>query len=647
MQSNKKDEESKGFTTLRKDATEKTKQINEEIYKNINWDQLNYEYELAKKNRVVDSELPIIFKEDSPIPVWDLKRYSFLLKQDFEYTVNPKLWQQGKLNLNCGIFKVTEKIYQVRAYDLANMSLVRGDSGWIVIDCLTSKETATAALELVKSHFGSIPISAIIITHSHVDHYGGILGVLESDAKKDIKIYTPRGFIDSVINENINAGIAMARRGLYMYGGLLLRDKKGQIDCGIGKAVSAGTITFTDKVEEITRGSEERYIERIIDGVTFQFQLTPGTEAHSEMNFYIPAEKSLCIAENCTATLHNLYTLRGAEVRDPVAWAKYIQQSIDFFGDSLTSIFEVHNWPRYGNEYCIDYMEKQRDLYQYINDQTLRLINKGYVLEDVGRMVKLPKSLSDEWYNSSFYGTVNHNAKAVYQKYMGWYNGNPVDLNKLLPEESAKKYVEYMGGEDAVLNKAKKSFDEGDYQWVAEVTKQVIYANPNNKNAKLLCADALEQLGYIAESGPWRNEYLMAAKELRHGNSKFTGTIITTDVLDGIPLENVLYLFSIRINGLKAGEFNYKINFIIPDREEVASTEVKRGIFRYLDSCLSKEAEVTVTMSKETLYELVITNNRVESSKIIIDGDICKWQLFLWAQDNINKNFNIVTPVLK
>ncbi|PAB58973.1 alkyl/aryl-sulfatase [Anaeromicrobium sediminis] len=640
-------DKNKKLNPSRKDATLKTMLINEEVYKNIDFDKLKIEEELAKENVVVNAGLPVIRRDDSPIPVWDLERYAFLLKDKMPYTANPKLWEQGKLNLNSGIFKVTDGIYQVRGFDLANMSLVKGSTGWIVIGCLTSMQTAEAAISLVNKHFGDIPISAIIITHSHVDHYGGVLGVLDSCTKEDIKVYVPSGFSDAVIEENVNAGVAMSRRGIYMYGEILPRDKKGQIDCGIGKYASLGTYTLTKNVEEITLKGNEEYVEKTIDGVTMQFQLTPNTEAPAEMNIYIPSKKSLCIAENCTATLHNIYTLRGAKVRDPVAWAKYIQQAIDLFGSSLESVFEVHNWPRHGNKYCIDYLEKQRDLYQYMNDQTLRLINQGYTIDDVGRMVKFPKTLSEEWYNSPFYGTVNHNVTAIYQRYIGWYNGNPVDLNKLFPEDSAKKYVEYMGGEDSVIEKAKKSFQDGEYQWVAEVTKQVIYANPNNRDAKLLCADALEQLGYIAESGPWRNEYLMGAWELRFGKIPMAGTFITDDVLNALPLENVLYLLSIRIDGLKAGDFDYKINFIIPDRKEVASTEVKRGIFRYLSNELAQDADVTVTMSKDTLYELATTNNKPDSSSIIVKGDICKWLLFLWVQDKIDPDFNIMTPIEK
>jgi alkyl sulfatase BDS1-like metallo-beta-lactamase superfamily hydrolase len=628
---------------IRKNASSKTMLLNEETFRNIDWNKVTIEEKLARAGMLANANLPVIKNIDSIIPVWDLKRYAFLMSNYIPYTVNPKLWVHGNLNLNTGLFKVTDKIYQVRGFDLANMTFIKGETGWIIIDCLGSKETAEAALQFVANYFGEMPVSAVIITHSHEDHYGGILGVLDKFAKEDVKIYAPKNFIHAALEENVNVGIAMSRRGIYMYGVELPKDEKGQIDNGIGKGQSIGIVTFTKNIEEIN----EQYVKKVIDGVPMEFQLALDTEAPSEMLIYIPSEHSLCIAELCSATLHNLLTLRGARIRDPITWAKGIQNAIDLWGESLTSVFGVHNWPRFGNQYCIEYLEKQRDIYQYLNDQTLRLINSGYTIEEVGRLIKIPKSLTDEWYNSEFYGTIIHNAKAVYQKYLGWYNGNPVELNKLLPEESAKKYVEYMGGANRILEKARKSFVDGEYQWVAEVTKHVIYAEPNNKEAKLLCADALEQLGYIAESGPWRNEYLMGAQELRYGIIPSKGSFISNDVLNNLPLGDVIYLLSIRIDGIKAGDLNYKINFIIPDREEIASTEVKRGIFRYLNDQLAEAADVTVTMPRDVLYQLATSNEKPDSSKILIEGDIQKWNLFLSLQEPLTHNFNIMTPVPK
>ena len=630
------------INSLRKNETYETSIRNQETYNTINWSKVEEENNLTKTGKLVDANLPLI-KGDTLIPVWNLKRYDFLFNDYIPYTVNPKLWIQGNLNLNTGLFKVTDNIYQVRGFDLANMTFIKGNTGWIVIDCLSSKETAEAALQFVNDYFGVIPVSAVIITHSHEDHYGGVLGVLSNNVNDKVNVYVPKNFTYSALEENVNAGVAMARRGIYIYNVELPQDEKGRIDNGIGKGTSVGTVTFSQDVIEIN----EVYVKKVVDGVDLEFLLALDTEAPAEMFIYISSEHSLCIAEDCNATIHNLYTLRGAKVRDAVAWANSIQNAINLWGNTLTSVFGVHNWPRFGNELCIDYLEKQRDVYQYINDQTLRLINKGHTIEEVGRIVKLPNSLSDEWYNSEFYGTVNHNAKAVYQRYLGWYNGNPVDLNKLFPEESAKKYVEYMGGESLILNKAKKSFEDGEYQWVAEVTKQVIYANPSNKDAKLLCADALEQLGYIAESGPWRNVYLMGAQELRYGIIPITGSFISEAVLNNLPLKDVLYLLSIRLDGFNAGDLNYKINFIITDRKESALTEVRRGIFRYLNDKLDEDAAVTVIMPKDILYDLATTNKNPDSSKIKINGDINKWNIFLQLRDTINQSFNIITPVPK
>ncbi len=625
----------------RKNATYKTKKINHKIYKKIDWNKLKLETKLAKEGRLVNTHLPVIRRENSKIPVWDLRRYAFLLKDKLPDTVNPKLWEQGKLNLNTGLFRVTDNIYQVRGFDAANMTFIKGDTGWIVIDALTCKETAEAAINLINEHLGQRPISAVIITHSHVDHYGGSLGVINNLATKDTKFFVPENYSSAVIDENVYAGVAMFRRAKYQYGIAMQRDEKGQVDIGIGKGLSTGTITYSQNVVEI----KQEYQVLMVDGVAMEFLLALNTEAPAEMFIYIPCEHSLCIAEDCNATLHNLLTLRGAKVRDAVAWSQSIQKSIDLWGTKMTTVFGVHNWPRFSNLLCLEYLEKQRDFYQYINDQTLRLMNQGYTIEEIGRMVKVPKSIAGEWYNSEFYGTVIHNVKAVYQRFLGWYNSNPVDLNKLMPEDSAKKYVEYMGGEDRVIKKAMKAYREGEYQWVAEVMKQVIYANSNNRKARLLCADALEQLGYIAESGAWRNEYLKGAQELRHGIIPSSGSIISENVLNNIPLKNVLNLLSIRLKGYQAGNVDFKINFIIPDRQEGALMEINRGVLRYLSDKLSEDVAVTVTMSKNALYELATTNQIPDD--IFVEGDMKTWKLFVSLIDTINPDFSIITPVPK
>lgn len=629
------------FTDLRKDAAYKTIQINRNNFKKTNWRKAAKEKYLAAEGKIADAGLPVVAGNDPADIVWDLSKYSFMQNNYPPYTVNPKLWEHGKFNLNAGLFKITDNIYQIRGFDASNMTLVRGSSGWIIIDCLSTRETAEAALSFADDNLEKINVSAAIITHSHADHYGGIAAAAGRFIGSDAVIYAPAKFTEHVIEENVTAGTAMSRRAVYQYGVILPRDKKGQIDIGIGKGMPAGTLTFVPEVHEID--SRHETIE--IDKVTMEFLQVTDTEAPSEMFIYIPAERSLCIAGDANATMHNLYTLRGAKVRDALAWAGGMQKAIDLWGDSLTSVFSVHNWHRRGNEASLDYLEKQRDIYQYINDQTLRLINQGHTIDDIGRMVALPDSLADEWYNSEFYGTVSHNVKAVYQKYMGWYSGNPVDLNRLFPEDAAKKYVEYMGGEENVLEKAKRSLRNGEYQWVAEVTRQVIFANPNNREAKLLCADALEQLGYTAESGIWRNEYLTGAHELRYGKVTPAGSIISDEVLNSLPLANIMYLISIRINGPKAGNFNYKINFRITGRDETAATEIRRGIFRYLGGSLSQDAAVSVTMPKEVFYTIAATNLKPDLTKIVIDGNSYKWYAFLSVLDRTDPGFDIMTPV--
>ncbi|WP_212696585.1 alkyl/aryl-sulfatase [Vallitalea pronyensis] len=628
---------------IRKRATPKTSRINQQSFKAMNMSKLAVEEQLAVRH-MIKRTIPFIRNKTIPIPAWNLRPYEFLFENNGADSVNPKLWQQGRMNALAGLFQVTEQIYQIRGYDLANMNLIKGHTGWIVIGCLSSEETARAAIQFAKEQIKDFSISAVIITHSHADHYGGVLGVLDEADSKALYVYVPQGFMHAVIEENVYAGIAMSRRGLYMYGEILPRDPRGQIDCGIGKYVSLGNQTLTNRLIHIdNKNPKLSYTQKTIDGIPMQFQLTPDTEAPAEMNIYFPQQKTLCMAENCSVTMHNIYTLRGAKIRNPVAWAYYIQEAIDAFGKDLAYIFQVHNWPRIGHDDCIDFMEKQRDLYQYLNDQTLRLLNKGYTIDNIGKVLTLPDSLGDEWFNSQFYGTVNTNAKGIYQRYIGWYSGNPVDLNPLTPEEAGRKYLEYMGGEERMLEKATEDFKKGEYQWVAQAMKHIIYHNPDNKKAKELCADALEQLGYIAESGAWRNEYLMGAFELRFGAIKMLGSTITDDVLNALPLQNVLYLMSIRIDGVRAGDYNFTLGFHIKDTEQTAYTELKRGIFRYLGADALYEPDVMLLMTRKELYTLSTTNKVPKT--IVVLGDLKKWDAFLDVLEDINPSFNIMTPL--
>ncbi|MSY23070.1 MAG: MBL fold metallo-hydrolase, partial [Actinobacteria bacterium] len=445
------------------------------------------------------------------VPVWDPSQYEFVSGESPD-SVNPSLWRQAALNNIHGLFEVVPGIYQVRGYDISNISFIRSDTGWIVIDPLTVAETAAAARKLIDSHFGPLPIVAVIYTHSHADHYGGIRGIVTDEEVKSgqIRIIAPEGFLEAAVSENVTAGPAMTRRAMYMYGVLLPVGPLGHVDAGLGKTIpilgSRGLITPT---QSITQSGE--VLE--IDGVPIEFQLTPGTEAPAEMNFYFPSYRAVCMAENCAATLHNVYTPRGAEIRDSLSWSKYIDDAIDLFLDRSDVAFASHHWPRWGQADMLAFLSGQRDIYRYLHDQTMRLANHGHTANEIAEMLALPDAIADEWFNRDYYGTVSHNVKAVYQRYLGWFDANPAHLHELPQVDSAKKFVEYMGGADAVLERATEDFNRGEYRWVAQVVNHLVFADPTSQSARELQADALEQLGYQSESGPWRSFYLTGASE--------------------------------------------------------------------------------------------------------------------------------------
>lgn len=647
-----------GLNTKTKGASSYTVEINSAVYQLLDFEDTS-EYENATRG-LIDAPEVLELKDENGNVIWSQEAYSFL--DDYEEapdTVNPSLWENTRNNHAYGLFEVGNGIYQVRGYDMANLTLIEGDTGWIVFDPLMSVECTQAAMQLVNKNLGERPIKAVIISHCHVDHYGGIKGIMSSDQAADktltiqeqlassgIPIIVPESFTEHAVSENVYAGKAMSRRANYQYGVLLESGVTGKLAMGIGIGQSTGSVSFIAPTYEITQTGETM----TIDGVEMEFQLTPGTEAPAEMNIWLPQFKALWVAENCTGTLHNLYTLRGAQVRDGAAWAKYITEAISLFGDEAEVVFQSHNWPHWGNETVNEYLVNTAAVYKFINDQTLTYINLGYTSDEISNMIKLPDELAKNWYTRQYYGTVAHNSKAVYQKYMGWYDANPVNLNPLTPSDSAKKWVEYMGDVDEVLRKAKADFDAGEYQWVAEVTNTIVFADPENEAARLLCADALEQLGYQAESGPWRNAYLSAALELRYGNSSDSAVQATTtgDVQKEMTASMLFDYMGILLDKQALADQEFTISFALPDTNEQHTLQIKNGVVLVYEDTLLEVTDVTITCPKNALLLLMQGNMDAFGQAAKIEGDTELLKLFA---ENLNQfsattfsGFNIVEP---
>jgi alkyl sulfatase BDS1-like metallo-beta-lactamase superfamily hydrolase len=507
-------------------------------------------------------------------------------------------------------------------------------------------ETAKAAYDLVSENLGKKPVVAVVYSHSHLDHYGGVRGIVdEADVKSGkVPIIAPQGFTDEAVSENVIAGNAMSRRAIYMYGALLPRSPVGGVSGGLGPTTSTGTATLIIPTDTISKTGEKRNV----DGVDLVFQMTPGTEAPSEMNAFLPQFKAMWMAENATHTLHNVLTLRGAKVRDPLVWAKHLDETIEMFGPNIEAEFASHHWPMWGNARIIDFLKKQRDLYKFINDQSLRLLNTGYTGVELSNMIKLPKELDQQWYNRGYYGTVKHDTRAVYQRYMGFYDGNPTTLDELPPEPAAKKYVEYMGGADAVMQKAKADFDKGDYRWVAMALKHVVFADPSNKEGKELLADTYEQMGYQAESGPWRSIYLQGAYELRHGVPDAGGIdTASPDTIRAMPPELLFDYFGVRLNGPKAEGKKLALNIDFTDLKQKYALVIENGVLNYKKRFVD-DADATVTLKKETLDNIELKTTTIDqaiaSGDMKIDGSKAKFDEFFAMLDTFPFWFNIVTP---
>ncbi len=609
-----------GLNAESKEATAITKKVNENVYAVLDFDD-KQEFDFAQKGLLAKPDVLELKNEAGKI-IWSQKAYAFVENEaKAPASVNPSLWRNTQLNHFYGLYEVMDGIYQVRGYDMTNMTFVAGDKGWIVFDPLMSVECAQAALQLVTEYLGERPVMGIVISHPHVDHYGGIKGIISEEEvqARNIPIIVPNDFEEHAVSENVYAGNAMSRRAGYQYGTILPSNEKGTLAMGIGMGQSKGVISYITPNDTIKETGETR----MIDGVLMEFQMTPGTEAPAEMNTYFPGKRALWLAENCTGTLHNLYTLRGAQVRDGNAWAEYIMEALTLYGDKTDVVFQSHNWPHWGNEFIRTYMQDTAAVYKYIHDQTLMYINQGYTSDEISNMLQLPDELAKNWYTRQYYGTVAHNAKGVYQRYMGWYDANPVHLNPLEPSESAKKFVAYLGDPNEVLHKAKDDFAKGEYQWVAEITNILVFADPQNKQARYLCADALEQLGYQAESGTWRNAYLSAAKELREGttndlNVKATGS---ADTKKSMTPKMMLDYLGILMDAKAAQDVNLKINVKFTDYPQPYVLTIRAGVLLYQENAQAEDADATLTMPQKGMFAILSKDEEQQRLLIKIEGE--------------------------
>jgi alkyl sulfatase BDS1-like metallo-beta-lactamase superfamily hydrolase len=577
--------------------------------------------------------------------VWSTRDYAFVAG-DAPDSVNPSLWRQAKLNGIHGLFEVAPGIHQVRGYDLANLTLIDGQTGWIVVDPLTSAETSAAALDLARRHLGDRPVSAVIFTHSHIDHFGGILGVLPSDPalQAKIQIVAPEGFTLEATSENVIAGTVMMRRASLMYGMPLARTPRGHVDTGLGKQPASGSVSLLEPTTIVDHTPQPI----TIDGVRFVFQYAPESEAPAELTFYLPDMKAIDGAEIISHTLHNLYTLRGAKVRDALQWSGYIQELIDRFGDAEV-VFASHHWPVWGNAEVIAYLERQRDVYKFIHDQTMRLASQGQTPKEIAEALELPPSLARHFGNRGYYGTLRHNAKAVYQGYFGWYDGNPAHLDPLPPVESAKRYVELMGGLDATLEAAQAAFDRGEYRWSAQLLDHAVFADPANARAKEALARSYDQLGYRAESAPWRDVYLTGAYELRHGPGAAPANLTRAmDLLRAVPISLFFDSMATRLDGGKAADSQTVVNFVLSDLGETHVLWIDNAVLHHREGPPDPRADATVTMTHDFLLRLVTRQVGVRdalfSDEFEIDGSTPALVSFFGLLDPPDDRFPIVTP---
>ncbi|MFV0279304.1 MAG: alkyl/aryl-sulfatase [Rhodoblastus sp.] len=578
-------------------------------------------------------------------PAWSQKQYAFIDDGPAPDSVNPSLWRIAQLNRRHGLFEVREGVYQVRGLDIANMTIVEGKTGIVVIDTLTCVEAGRAALALYRAHRGDRPVKAVIYTHTHADHFGGVKGVIdEADVKAGkIAVIAPNLFMENAVSENVIAGPAMLRRATYQFGPLLPAGPLGQVDAGLGKTTSRGALSLIAPTDLIMATGDRR----TLDGLEFIFQMAPNSEAPAEMHMYIPALQTLNMAENATHLFHNLLPFRGAEVRDCLAWSGYINEALELFAEAETMVGQ-HHWPVWGRKKIRDYLAKQRDLYKYVHDQTLRLMNHGFTAAEIAEEIRLPDSLGQVWQNRDYYGSVRHNIKAIYQRYLGWYDANPANLDGLPPVEAAKKYVAYMGGADAVLAKAREDFAKGEYRWVAEVANRLVFADPANAEARELCAAAFDQLGYLSEASTWRNAYLYGAYELRNGYPQLRRIGLPPDVASALSVSMFFDSLAVRLNGPKADGKHIVVNWTLTDIGEKYVLNLENSALTYIVGRNVETADASLTLERATLTRVMQQKTTfpeaVGAGLVKIEGDPAKLLELFGLFDTFDMHFGIVEP---
>jgi alkyl sulfatase BDS1-like metallo-beta-lactamase superfamily hydrolase len=582
--------------------------------------------------------------------VWDISNYAFLA-EDTPDTVNPNLWRHAQLNAHHGLFEVADGVWQVRGYDLSNITFVRGEKGWIVIDPLTVEHTARASYNLISEHLGVRPVTAVIYTHSHADHFGGVLGVTtdEDVAAGRCRVIAPIGFLHETVGENVIAGPIMSRRASYQFGPSLPAGPRGHVDSGLGNSVPFGPPGLIAPTEDITETGQEL----VVDGVRIIFQLTPETEAPAEMNFFFPDTGWLCMAENCSHTMHNLVPIRGALVRNSLNWSKYINQSIELFADRTDILFTSHHWPRWGRQDVREFLELQRDLYRWMHDQTMRYANLGLNATEIAETLRLPEDFLAHEHTRGFYGDLVHNAKAVYQRYLSWYDGNPANLYRLPPTEVGRRYVELAGGSEQLLESAHHSFAAGDYRWVVELVNHLVFADPSNGQARALQADALEQLGYQAESATFRNAFLTGARELREGPPKALNQIGRgRGLLNAMTIEQIFDTMAIRLKSENVGGVNLRINWTFTDlqgtSDELWVLSLSHRTLSSISGRHDQAAALSITMTRTLLISIVAQEesflDQISSGGIVIDGDTQALLTVFGNFEVFDGGFGIVEP---